>query len=97
MDASADSSVLSDSLQRLQLTQESGADNVPSDRHQSGRTAILPDGYGFRPPSGISTPFTAISAPERDSPIPADPNGLGWPGMIVIRTRSFRSYSHRYS
>ena len=29
--------------------------------------------------SGLSTPYTAISATGLDSPLP-DPNGLGWPG-----------------
>lgn len=37
------------------------------------------DGYGFRPPSGVSTPLT--NAAERGSPLP-DPNGLGWPGTL---------------
>lgn len=35
------------------------------------------EGYGFRPPSGASTPIT--NGAERGSPLP-DPNGLGWPG-----------------
>lgn len=93
MDPSVHSSALSDSLQRLQLSQ--GADVTAADVHQtpnSARTAHLPEGYGFRPTSGISTPFTGISVPDRDSPIP-DPNGLGWPGMNVIRDLSFRSRS----
>jgi len=39
------------------------------------------DGYGFRPPSGVSTPLT--NAAERGSPLP-DPNGLGWPAKSTI-------------
>lgn len=80
MDASTHSAVLSDSLQRLKLSQETIAEGSGESSHSpdSGRTAHL-EGYGFRSASGLSTPFTAISAPERDSPIP-DPNGLGWPG-----------------
>ncbi|KIK30841.1 hypothetical protein PISMIDRAFT_39926, partial [Pisolithus microcarpus 441] len=38
------------------------------------------EGYGFRTPSGTSTPQTLASqAGDRTSPLP-DPNGLGWPG-----------------
>lgn len=81
MDASAHSSALSDSLQRLKLSQNSSPDLTGERSHSpdSGRTAHLAEAYGFRPASGLSTPFTAISAPDSDSPIP-DPNGLGWPG-----------------
>jgi GTP cyclohydrolase IA len=44
------------------------------------RDSAIREGYGFRPPSGASTPLReAHSAP---SPLP-DPNGLGWPGMCV--------------
>lgn len=39
------------------------------------------DGYGFRPPSGVSTPLT--HGIEHGSPLP-DPNGLGWPGMSAL-------------
>lgn len=38
------------------------------------------EGYGFRTPSGTSTPQTLVSHGERTSPLP-DPHGLGWPGM----------------
>lgn len=37
------------------------------------------DGYGFRPPSGVSTPLT--NGAGSGSPLP-DPNGLGWPGTV---------------
>ncbi|KAI9574992.1 hypothetical protein HD554DRAFT_2166435 [Boletus coccyginus] len=39
------------------------------------------DGYGFRPPSGVSTPLT--HGIEHGSPLP-DPNGLGWPAKSTI-------------
>ncbi|KAF9246912.1 hypothetical protein BU15DRAFT_38958 [Melanogaster broomeanus] len=39
------------------------------------------EGYGFRPPSGVSTPVT--SAAERGSPLP-DPHGLGWPAKSTV-------------
>ncbi|KIJ70442.1 hypothetical protein HYDPIDRAFT_77547 [Hydnomerulius pinastri MD-312] len=42
------------------------------------------DGYGFRPPSGVSTPLTIAShGAERGSPLP-DPNGLGWPAKSTV-------------
>lgn len=47
------------------------------------------EGYGFRPPSGVSTPLT--TGAESGSPLP-DPNGLGWPGtpscLFSFRTRA---------
>jgi len=39
------------------------------------------DGYGFRPPSGVSTPLTNEAGTS--SPLP-DPNGLGWPAKSTI-------------
>ncbi|KZT71597.1 GTP cyclohydrolase I [Daedalea quercina L-15889] len=42
------------------------------------------EGYGFRPPSGHSTPLLAsTSRMGGDSPIP-DPNGLGWPAKSTL-------------
>lgn len=42
------------------------------------------EGYGFRTPSGTSTPQTLASqAGDRASPLP-DPNGLGWPAKSTI-------------
>ncbi|KAH9978120.1 GTP cyclohydrolase I [Lactifluus volemus] len=40
----------------------------------------LHDGYGFRPPSGVSTP---TAPPDRNSPLP-DVNGLGWPAKSTL-------------
>ncbi|KAI0921284.1 hypothetical protein AcW1_004693 [Taiwanofungus camphoratus] len=42
------------------------------------------EGYGFRPPSGVSTPLNApISGVGASSPLP-DPNGLGWPAKSTV-------------
>ena len=57
--------LLSDQLRQLQLTRDDMEDQRPQ----------VHDGYGFRPPSGVSTPLQNGAA----SPLP-DPNGLGWPG-----------------
>lgn len=47
---------------------------------RSAWTPHVREGYGFRPPSGHSTPLLAsTSGKGADSPLP-DPNGLGWPG-----------------
>jgi hypothetical protein len=40
------------------------------------------EGYGFRPPSGVSTPLLQGATP---SPIP-DIHGLGWPGEFNVCT-----------
>ncbi len=55
-------------------------------RSRSWRRTTTPshrvhEGYGFRPPSGVSTPLTG-HAPV-DTLVP-DVNGLGWPGMSTI-------------
>ncbi|KAG2148089.1 hypothetical protein DEU56DRAFT_109573 [Suillus clintonianus] len=43
-----------------------------------------PEGYGFRPASGMSTPLTLASNPiERGSPL-LDPHGLGWPAKSTV-------------
>lgn len=41
------------------------------------------EGYGFRTPSGTSTPQTLVSHGERTSPLP-DPHGLGWPAKSTV-------------
>lgn len=87
---SSHSAILSDSLQRLQLDRDSTKDsdgperdelaNLPSPSSKSSR--LLHEGYGFRPPSGASTPPTNITRAV-DSPLP-DRHGLGWPGSIFL-------------
>jgi GTP cyclohydrolase I len=69
--------LLADCLRRL----DSDPTNQDQDRPQQVPPSFLPsrapDGYGFRPPSGVSTP---AAPPDRNSPLP-DVNGLGWPGQ----------------
>jgi GTP cyclohydrolase IA len=66
-----------------------GGDGNPDNNHTNSIATGLSnshvhDGYGFRAPSGVSTPLTTVShAPERDSPLP-DPHGLGWPGKLHL-------------
>ena len=48
--------------------------------HTKSKRVNIPEGYGFRPMSGASTPLTDRGEEtSRESPLP-DPNGLGWPG-----------------
>lgn len=52
--------------------------------NRPGVGALVREGYGFRPPSGHSTPLnTSISGVEASSPLP-DPNGLGWPAKSTL-------------
>lgn len=52
------------------------------------------EGYGFRPPSGVSTPLNApISGVGASSPLP-DPNGLGWPGRHLYQSLRALAMSH---
>jgi len=49
-------------------------------------SAHVRDGYGFRPPSGNTTPPNATKpfpVGGTDSPLP-DPNGLGWPAKSTV-------------
>lgn len=54
------------------------------------------EGYGFRPPSGVSTPLT--NGAGSGSPLP-DPNGLGWPGApcFLVFSYSDAQTSHQPS
>lgn len=58
------------------------------------RSNSIPEGYGFRPISGSSTPLHTVmqhsSTDGTQSPLP-DPNGLGWPGMSALYDRSIFS------
>lgn len=95
-DSRSHSTLLSASLQNLQLSTDSN--NIPDqdvgatdyDTINETRPNITeeiidsPKATGsskplIPPSSGLSTPYTAISATGIESPIP-DPNGLGWPG-----------------
>ena len=54
-------------------------DSTPS---PSGRYHRVHEGYGFRPPSGISTPLM-ITQPTNQTLVP-DVHGLGWPGQFNL-------------
>jgi len=86
--------LLSDTLQRLQLESSDVAPNgdnydnetdseprlsSPSSKSYRKITSVVHEGYGFRPASGASTPPKTIAFHGPDSPLP-DRNGLGWPG-----------------
>lgn len=69
--------LLANELRQLALVSPEPALQPPHD-DEPQQTPVRPhprDGYGFRPPSGVSTPLTTAAG----SPLP-DPNGLGWPG-----------------
>ena len=69
------STILYDSLEHLQ----DEPDELPDLPSPSRSTrSSLHDGYGFRPPSGSSTPSQAH---RNASPLP-DRHGLGWPGEL---------------
>jgi len=81
---------LSESLHKLQLSEEHGGDHPERSRNDSpspGRLTWNPhirEGYGFRPSSGVSTPLIAsTSGQDTGSPLP-DPNGLGWPAKSTV-------------
>ncbi|KAK0468004.1 GTP cyclohydrolase I [Desarmillaria tabescens] len=52
------------------------ADNEPRQQSSGTPTHRVHEGYGFRPPSGVSTPLTGHAPPDTLVP---DVNGLGWP------------------
>ena len=96
-DSRSHSTVLSASLENLQLSretvppdQEEGANDVMNeflpnlieniDSHKTA--AESSKAPPFHSGSGVSSPYTSISATGIESPIP-DPNGLGWPGVCV--------------
>lgn len=91
--------LLSNELRQLQLHRDAESQSLPvsSDAdtprgeslqhdspHQVPARPHVHDGYGFRPPSGVSTPLTNTGS---SSPLP-DPNGLGWPGTVCHLTTS---------
>src|SRR6266851_8481267 len=77
--------LLADRLSRLDVS-PNPADHhpvqAPDDTQPTASSHKLTyDGYGFRPPSGMSSPRAA--PPDRTaSPLP-DVNGLGWPGQSI--------------
>ena len=93
LDDPASQSRLSESLRKVQLQQdcqnviaeepEANGHDGPLEGSSSQRhlgPAHKLEGYGFRPPSGITTPlYTSKAVGKTGSPLP-DANGLGWPG-----------------
>jgi len=90
--------LLSDTLQRLQLESSDVAPNgdnydnetdseprlsSPSSKSYRKITSVVHEGYGFRPASGASTPPKTIAFHGPDSPLP-DRNGLGWPAKSTV-------------
>ena len=77
--------LLADRLRRLDTDTSSDNDDVPvrvpdDPGHPSSHSGAPTDRYGFRPPSGLSSPS---APPDRNSPLP-DVNGLGWPGVFSL-------------
>jgi len=72
--------LLADRLTRLgDLPVQPHDSTLPPPPFPPNRTPSY-DGYGFRPPSGMSSP---LIPPDRNSPLP-DVNGLGWPGQFLF-------------
>lgn len=76
--------LLADRLTRLDVDLSPKQDDQPVQAPVTDDTTHPPkppyDGYGFRPPSGMSSPRCIHPPPDRNSPLP-DVNGLGWPGQ----------------
>ncbi|KAF5393945.1 hypothetical protein D9757_000310 [Collybiopsis confluens] len=66
---------LAESLSKLEVSLNQTNGNDPG--HQPAGTPRIHDGYGFRPPSGVTTPLIATAAAASD--LVPDSNGLGWP------------------
>ena len=90
-----DPTLLSASLQSLQVSdpprQAHGANETdvitefrPNLKESTVSHNMAGDSAGPRFSSGVSSPYTTISSTGADSPLP-DPNGLGWPGVCVLR------------
>ena len=96
-DSRSHSTLLSASLQNLQLSrdlqniphQDDGANDPdvinefpPNLKENIGKLAAESSKPPFRSGSGVSSPYTAISSTGIESPLP-DPSGLGWPGEYL--------------
>lgn len=78
---------LTSSLENLKTSQDT-TDSTASNEPKQLRPP-LHDGYGFRPPSGVSTPLST-------SELVVDESGLGWPGVSHSHFQAVRN-SHRSS
>ncbi|KAJ3780501.1 hypothetical protein GGU10DRAFT_301011 [Lentinula aff. detonsa] len=76
------SDLLAESLSKLETSQKqvNGKTDPGHSEGNSGTigTPRIHEGYGFRPPSGVSTPLIASATAASESLVP-DSNGLGWP------------------
>lgn len=77
--------LLADSLTKLEISQSTAKMNPGEEEKGHLCNLRVHEGYGFRPPSGISTPDSPTTVAS-DNLVP-DPNGLGWPGTICSTKR----------
>lgn len=78
------SDLLADSLSKLEASQTQTNTKTEGDHPVSSPGPRIHEGYGFRPPSGITTPLIASATAASENMVP-DPNGLGWPGKSHAR------------
>ncbi|KAJ3993618.1 hypothetical protein F5050DRAFT_1577247 [Lentinula boryana] len=76
------SDLLAESLSKLEASQKQVNGKVDPCHSQGNSGTIgtprIHEGYGFRPPSGVSTPLIASATAASESLVP-DSHGLGWP------------------
>ncbi|KAF8826472.1 hypothetical protein HHX47_DHR5000210 [Lentinula edodes] len=93
--APSHSDLLAESLSKLETCQNQANGKADSGHPEGNSVSIgtprIHEGYGFRPPSGISTPLIASASAASESLVP-DSNGLGWPGKSVIYNRISPEY-----
>ncbi|KAL0070965.1 hypothetical protein AAF712_002186 [Marasmius tenuissimus] len=88
----AHSHLLTKSLEKLELTEEMEPQNSDEASASASQTTVpippspparstprIREGYGFRPPSGVSTPLIKAATSTTENLVP-DSYGLGWPG-----------------
>ncbi|KAJ4499981.1 putative FOL2-GTP cyclohydrolase I [Lentinula lateritia] len=87
--------MLAESLSKLETCQNQANGKADSGHPEGNSVSIgtprIHEGYGFRPPSGISTPLIASASAASESLVP-DSNGLGWPGKSVTYNRISPEY-----
>ncbi|KAJ8086330.1 hypothetical protein PM082_005153 [Marasmius tenuissimus] len=87
----AHSHLLTKSLEKLELTEEMEPQNSDEASASASQTTVpippspparstprIREGYGFRPPSGVSTPLIKAATSTTENLVP-DSYGLGWP------------------
>lgn len=68
--------MLADSLSKLEVSQSQTSNKANLSR--------VREGYGFRPPPGVTTPLIDSASAVSENLVP-DPNGLGWPGKSYAK------------